>query len=614
MAKREKPPNYQNTLPGRQVVTQLMRQANAPYSVHRSLLLHLLIGALSLVPWEGGVRAQIRLQTAETGADWATYPKSFTDSSAVLKELSEWAQVEKSKAYWEASVDTIYKIHPDTFRAVLHIGPRYTWAELRLPADPNIRQWAKRAGFRQNRYANERPFSPTEWTALRDSLVSRAANAGYPFAAVGLDSVEWRGPGTLSAVIDVQTGPLIRIGEIRYSESVRVRDLFLQRYLGMQPGEPYRQKNVRRMAARLEQLPYLKSNGPPRISFQDSLAFFDLPLQKRSASRFDFVIGVLPGSGNDGGILFTGDLNGELYNGFGQGERILARFEQLRPQTQELAVALDYPYVLGLPFGFEGELDLYRRDSTFLNLNWRLAATYLREGNDRFSFFWENRRTIVPGQTIEAIEQSGKVPDTLGISRSFFGIGASRVRTDRRFSPRRGYAVDLNVAAGFRNLLDVPNVDSIRNNRGQLKVEGSFDYYLPAFAGTVLYAGLHGAALFGNGTVLPNEQYRIGGAALLRGFDEQSVFARDYLVATLELRLLLGGNAYLYTFADAGRVNSRNQAEPELIINYPLGFGGGVNFETRAGIFGLSLALGKDNTIDLNIGNPKVHFGYLSVF
>lgn len=573
-----------------------------------------LVLALSLVQWTGEVQGQITLTTSVDGQTAEVYPKRFVDTSSINVELRDWHARQLGRAYWEASVDTLYAVTADTFLAVLHLGPRYTWSELRLPASPEIANWAKKAGYRPKRYLNERAFDPTEWIALRDSIVTRAADAGYPFAAVGLDSIEWAGPGQLRAVLDVKTGPLIRIGEIRYPEAVRVRDIFLQRYLGLQPGEPYREKRVRRIKNRLSQLPYLSNNGPPRITFQDSLAFFDLPIQKRSASRFDFVIGVLPGSGEDGGILFTGDLNGELYNGFGQGERILARFEQLRPQTQELALVLDYPYLLGLPFGLEGELDLFRRDSSFLNLNWRIAANYLREGNDRFSFFWENRRTIVPGQTIESIEAGGSLPDTLGVSRSFFGVRANRVRTDRRFSPRRGYAVDLSVAAGFRNVLPGLNEDSLNTNRGQLKIEGTADYYLPAFGGTVLYAGLKGAALFNGGTVLPNEQYRIGGAQLLRGFDEQSIFARDYLLATLELRLLLGGNAFLYAFADAGRVNRRNQAEPDRPVDYPLGFGTGINFETRAGIFGLSLALGRTDGIPLNLGNPKVHLGYLSVF
>ena len=569
--------------------------------------------ALTQVPGKGEMQAQITLETSVDGTTWGTEATGLPDSTAVRERLSDWRQKQRGKAFWEASVDTLYQHAPTTYRALLHRGPKYAWKQLRAPTDDQRLTWLRRAGYRPSQYAG-RNLRPGAWEALRDSTVSRAADAGYPFAQVSLDSIEWAAPGELSAKIHIETGPLIRVGEVRYPESARVREVFVQRYLGLQPGAPYNEKRVRRISSRLGQLPYLASGGSPRITFQDSLAFFDLPIQKRTASRFDFVIGVLPGSGVDGGILFTGELNGELYNGFGQGERILARFEQLRPQTQELALQVEYPYVLGLPFGIEGDLDLYRRDSSFLNLNWRVAATYLREGNDRFSFFWENRRTIVPGQSPADIEREPDLPDTLGVIRSFFGLSASRTRTDRRFSPRRGYAFDVSAAAGFRTLQNVPEGDSLNNNRGQFKLEGRLDGYLPAFNGLVLYGGLRGGALFNGGTVLANEQYRVGGARLLRGFDEQFFFARDYLVATAELRLLLGGNAFLYTFVDAARLNRRNQGEPTKPIDYPIGFGVGVNFETRAGIFALNIALGRGNDIPLDIGAPKVHLGYLSVF
>lgn len=576
--------------------------------------LFLLIWALTQVQGVGLGQTPVSLEVRGLDVEWKEQPDRFVDSLAIVAYLEDWLARQRGNARWEASIDSLYRMGTTSFRAVVHRGPAYAWGELTPPTDPQAATWARKAGFRPRRFAAGKPLRPEEWTGLRDSMVLRAADAGYPFAAVSLDSISWKSAGQLSGKIKVQPGPLIRVGEVRAPERVRVRTLFLERYLGLRPGEPYRHDRVQRLTSRLNQLPYLNVKGPPKISFQDSLAFFDLPLERRAASRFDFVIGVLPGGGANDGLLITGELNGELYNGLGQGERIAARFEQLRPQTQELALALDYPFLLNLPFGFEGELDLYRRDSSFLNLNWRLAATYLREGNDKLSFFWENRRTVVPGDGVEPGSPINTLPDTLGVSRSFFGLQVRRLRTDRRFSPRSGYAADVSVAAGFRRLLDLAENDTLAVRSTQIKVEGAFDAYFDPLAGTVIYFGLRGAALLGNNEVLPNEQYRIGGARLLRGFNEQTIFARDYQIATAEFRLLLGGNAYLYTFVDAARVNARNRAEPNLAIDYPIGFGAGVNFETRAGIFGLTLALGRNNNIPLDLGEPKVHLGYVSVF
>ena len=543
-------------------------------------------------------------------------PSSFVDSLETEAYLASWVEDSRAAAYWEASVDS-QRVDRRTLTATLHRGPRYAWSELRLPDDVDVRRWARRSGFRQRRFGGGRRMSPEAWSAVRDSIISRAGSEGYPFTSVALTNLEWSGGAGLSADIDVRKGPLIRVGDVRVPEAVRVRDVFLERYLGLVPGEVYSQRRIRRLRERLAQLPYVSVAGEPTISFRDSLAYIDLPLSRRAASRFDFIIGVLPNSNQTEKLLITGELNGELHNGFGQGERLAARFEQLKPQTQELQVGLEFPYVFGLPFGFEGDLELYRRDTSFLNLNWHLAATYLREGNDRLSAFWEQRSTIVPGVDSTRLVD-GLLPDTLGVSRSFFGLQLRRTRTDRRFSPRNGYTVDLSAAAGFRRLRNLnftgEVADSLTRRSTQYQLAAALDVYLDPLAGTVVYLGFRSQALISSRAVLANEQYRIGGARLMRGFEEQELFATDYQILTAEFRLLLGERAYLYTFLDAARRNRRSARRPDLAPDYPIGFGAGVNFDTRAGIFALSLGLGHRGEQPLDLGRPKVHLGYVSVF
>ena len=48
--------------------------------------------------------------------------------------------------------------------------------------------------------------------------------------------------------------------------------------------------------------------------------------------------------------------------------------------------------------------------------------------------------------------------------------------------------------------------------------------------------------------------------------------------------------------------------------DFPFGIGAGINFETKAGIFGLNYALGSQNNNPLSIKNAKIHFGYVNYF
>lgn len=545
----------------------------------------------------------------------------FEDKGGLLDFLGLWREEQRSLAYWEASVDTLFQLDSLHFSALLHRGSAYAWAGLEARADIP-RAWLKRAGYRPSAY-RDRPLDYAKWQALRDSITVVAASAGYPFATTVLDSVDWLAPGRLSAIIRLDRGPMLRFASPEVPENAGVDAVFLSRFLGIEAGRPYNQQLIRSLPMRLRQLPYLALKGEPSLQVGAEEVTVLLPVERKAASRFDFIIGVLPNSAQTGELLITGELKGEFINSLGQGERIAVGFEQLRPQTQELQLAFDYPYLFKTPFGAALSTDLYRRDTQFINLNYRLAGTYRWQANNSLQFYWEQRQTNLLSFNESQVLSRQRLPDTLDVSRSFFGLGISRQTINQAFNPSSGYFVSVEAAAGQRRvernsqLLELglgALYDSLSERSAQYQIRVQADFYQPFLAGTVFYTGIKAAAYVSEEPLLANEQHRIGGAQLLRGFDEQQIFASAYAVLTSEIRLLLGREAYFYGFGDFAYVDTRNQNKPDAAADFPLGFGAGVNFSTPAGIFGLSLALGRRSGEILDVGAPKVHFGYLSVF
>jgi len=408
-------------------------------------------GVISLLLFSYNLPSQVQLQIKSTNFSWEEkIPRSFTDTTEVVSYLSDWLGSARSEAYWEASVDSLFLSSVKVYQAVLHLGPRYRWATLSAPE--NIpRAWLSKAGFRSRDF-RDRPLDHNAWLRVRDSIAVAAADNGYPFAEVSLDSIQWLAPGHLQAQIIVNTGPLMVFGEIEIPEAARISPTFLQRYLGIQPGLPFDRRLIGEIPRRLRQLPYLRLKGNPTLHFRDQAVDLVLPLERKAASRFDFVIGVLPNSSQTGNLLITGELNGELYNGLGKGERIAVHFEQLRPQTQELELAFDYPYLFDLPFGLSLEGALYRRDTQFLNLNYRAAAAYLWQGNNRLEVFWSRRQTNLLGFDAARVLATQSLPDTLDVGRSFFGVSFVQKRLDRDFAPQNGFALRLSASAGTRRI------------------------------------------------------------------------------------------------------------------------------------------------------------------
>jgi hemolysin activation/secretion protein len=544
---------------------------------------------------------------------------AYPDSTAALEALGRLITALHEEAFLEAGVDTLVG-RASGYAALLHVGPRYAWLALHPGNAPP--GWLEQAGYRERRFLDQ-PLQWGQWLALRDQLARIAANNGYPFARARLKAAQLRAPGQLEAAIELQKGPLVRLESLKLEGESPLQLAYLYAYLGIEPGEPYQEDKVRRVRDRLRELPFVQLQRDPQVVFTGETAVIELYLAPKPASRFDFIIGVLPNSAQTGRLLLTGQLEGEVQNTFGRGERLAIRFEQPRPQTQELSLAAGYPYLLGTPFGVDAAFSLYRRDTNFLNTDWRAGLSYLLAGGDYFQAFAGAQATTLLGVDSAALARLGRLPDTLDVRRSAFGLEYALRRLDYRFNPRQGWSLWLRGSAGLRNIRTNNRIvgfgfealyDALELRATQFRLEADAAVYWPLGLRGVVKLGLRGGSVLSRAPTLANEQFRIGGARLLRGFDEQSIFARHFAIGTLEYRFLLGQNAYFFLFADQAAVDARSAGRPDVPLDYPLGLGAGISFETRAGVFGLSLALGRRDGLPLDPGAPKVHLGYVSLF
>jgi outer membrane protein insertion porin family len=78
------------------------------------------------------------------------------------------------------------------------------------------------------------------------------------------------------------------------------------------------------------------------------------------------------------------------------------------------------------------------------------------------------------------------------------------------------------------------------------------------------------------------------------------------------MRFMLGAKDYLTVFGDLGYTEKKELTN--LNPNWHLGLGCGINFQTKAGIFSLFLAVGKSNESNFDFRNTKVHISYINTF
>ncbi|MDX1939097.1 MAG: ShlB/FhaC/HecB family hemolysin secretion/activation protein [Saprospiraceae bacterium] len=544
------------------------------------------------------------------------FKTSHPDSVSVVIELQNIIHQLQNQFYLEASVDTLQKVD-NTFVALLHVGKAYEWINLQ---NGNIDAlFLDESGFRERFYQN-RPFSPTQLQKLQENLLVAAENNGYPFAKVWLDSLQFT-DNQVTATLMMDKGQLVLIDNIETEGELRISKNYISNYLGIKLKSAYNRAQILRIRQRLRELPFVNMSKDPQITFAGDRATLKLFLDKRRASRFDFLIGVLPNSTQVNRLLITGSFNGELYNQFGRGERIYAEFEALRPQTQELNLQFNYPYLFNLPFGIDAKFNLYKRDSTYLDIESDFGVQYLFQGGNYLKAFWNNRTSNLLNIDSALLNNAQRLPPTLDVSYGNFGLEYVFQNLDYRYNPRKGWHFLLRGAAGVKQIkrnnrveaLETESVyDSLELRSFQYRLNASVERYLAVFNRSTIKLGVQGAYIISQEPIYLNEQYRIGGNKLLRGFDEEFIFATNYTIATFEYRLLIGQNSYLYTFGDYAYVENLTIQTRDRY--YPYGFGAGITFETRAGLFGVNLAFGTRQGEAIDFAAPKVHFGYVSLF
>jgi hypothetical protein len=339
-----------------------------------------------------------------------------------------------------------------------------------------------------------------------------------------------------------------------------------------------------------------------------------LYLENKKASQFDGIIGVLPDNDNPGKINLTGEVHLKLQNSLRRGEVIELNWKTIPVKTQDLKVHVLYPFILNTPIAVDANLNLYKKDTTYIDVEKNLGVQYLFTGNNYVKVFVNNKESSLINT--KGLENITVLPSYADVSITSYGLGGHYERLDYRLNPRKGILLESTVSVGNREInkssaIPVHLYDSVKLKTTQYRAELTADYYFSLGQRQVIDVGNKSGYLYGS-DIFTNELYRIGGLRSLRGFDEESIYASAYSIVKVEFRYLLEQNSFLFFFANGAWYE--NKSRNKNIWDRPYGFGTGINFETKLGIMSISYALGKEFKNPVYFRNAKVHFGIVNYF
>jgi len=474
-----------------------------------------------------------------------------------------------------------------------------------------------------------RKLDMTRLDTEKKQLLSFLENNGYPFASVELDSVSFAG-SELTGRLKITKGPLYRIDSVRNLGNARISSDYLQRYLGILPGSVYKKQKLETVSRRLSEIPFITEKQPWNMTLLATGSVLNLYLEPKKSSQVNVLVGLLPSNQQleSNKLLVTGEANINLKNSLGSGETIGLNWQQLQVKSPRLNLVYQHPYLFKSPVGLAFNFDLFKKDSSFVNINLVLGAQYSIDASQNGSVFIQSMSSnLLTIDTME-VKQNRQLPAQADISSINLGFSYEIWTTDYRLNPRKGNEFSITTSAGTKKVkknavimgledesdpdFDFSTLyDTVKLKSYQFRVKASGSHYFPLTKVSTLKTSVN-AGWFGSENIFRNELFQIGGYKLLRGFDEESIYASAYAVGTAEYRYLIARNSFLFVFSDAGWVNNKmSKTSPSGVY---IGFGGGMAFETKAGIFNISYAAGKRDDTNLNLRQSKIHLGYVNYF
>jgi outer membrane protein assembly factor BamA len=572
------------------------------------IILFLIINLFPLVNF--GQNLQLLLIDADNGKIIKNkLNKTVSSPAEGLKQAAVLVSDLQQSGYLLATADS-FIIKSDTLKILVNYNKIYKWAQLK---NNNLETGAlNSSGFKEKIYRNKK-FSVNQTARLMQKLLLWYENQGYPFAQIQLDSVEINNE-SFRAQLKVNKGELFIVDSVTVKGTAKITNKYLQNYIGIKPGDVYNESALRSIETRLKELPFVTVVRQTDVFLLENSALVRMYLNGRKASNFSGIIGVLPNNQETGKLLLTGEANLKLKNSLGRGEAIEAEWRRLQAGTQSLNLRVAYPFLFNTQFGADGVFNLYKRDSTFLNLHRSIGIQYLMRGTDYLKVYLENKSSSL--LSTKGLQNLIALPDYADISSNIYGLELNLTRLDYRLNPRKGFRIISKIGAGNRTIkknaaLNPELYEGLKLKTLQFNGAIDSDIYFPLFKRATLNVGFLGNWL-NSSNLFENELSRIGGNNSLRGFNEESIFAASYLITNLEYRYLLEENSFLFAFINGAWYE--NKAINRNITDTPYGFGAGISFQTKAGIFSISYALGKQFNNPIEFRTAKVHFGITSLF
>jgi len=369
---------------------------------------------------------------------------------------------------------------------------------------------------------------------------------------------------------------------------------FTKHNLNLKTETVFNTQKLQNASDAIQSIPFTSEIKSPEVLFTKDSTTVYLYLQKTKANRFDGLIGFA--SDEEGKLKFNGYLDLVLNNVLNKGEVISIQWKSNGDERVLFDLAFTAPYIFKSPITPSINFNIYKQDSTFLNIHTKIDLAYTINQFSELAakFESETSNDLISENTQNSIE---------GYKSTFFGASYTYRKPDPDKPFQDKFYFNLNALLGNRTLSE----NSVKTNQQKYSLQAHYIWSLNQKS-NVFIQSTSGMLISDN--LFSNELFRIGGATSIRGFDQESLFASAFSILNLEYRYHLAQQSYIYSITDIAYVQNDIVNDNAQLF----GFGLGYVFNTKSGAIDISYALGKTSDLPVEFQNSKFHIRLIQFF
>ncbi len=522
--------------------------------------------------------------------DTIGYTETFTSYNDLQSEINLLKGKVIRKGFIDTSTEKITKLNDTLFKAHLILGHRINRIRVYFDSSFNV-ELLKSLNYNIRDGYFELHINELE--SNLENLNSKIAEQGDPFSTLQLINISKLNSELLSANLKVVANQKRRIDKILIKGYEQFPKSYLKHFLKLKTGKSFNLNAIKEKVELLNELRFASKIKAPEVLFtQDSTTLY-IYVEKTRTNNFDGFLGFGTNE-NTNKIEFDGYLDLRLINNLNYGETLNLFYKSDEIDQQTFNVDADLPYLFGSPIGFQVGLNIFRKDSTFLNAKQYAKINYQVNAQHKVGV------GITSTTSTNLLEND---TDILNDYKSNYYTLHYNYMKSQFYDALFPINFWFDFSSGFGNRIN--DLEKQQQNVFTLDTYKIFNLNNK----NSFYTRINGATLTSD-NYLDNELFRFGGINSIRGFEENSLVANLYGVLSTEYRYRLSSNIYVHSVLDAAYFENKLTDSKEKLF----GFGFGLGLLTNAGLFRLNYSSGKTENRQFKLSDSKVHLSLTATF